>query len=118
MGKRDEKYQLEWLVEADEAFFEIAFPEGEKAKPGRGSEQKKKVLAIASTERLPPNKHKKERPKTQCKFVSFKTLKDLKTSTIETKLAEKTSPNFDLITDKADAYNYAFLDYKSHQVVE
>lgn len=118
MGKRDEKYQLEGLVEADEAFFEIAFPEGEKTKPGRGSEQKKEVLVIASTERLPPDKHKKGRPKTRCKFISFKTLKDLKTATIETKLAEKTSPNSDLITDKADAYNYAFLDYKSHQVVE
>ncbi|MFT4678433.1 MAG: hypothetical protein ACI9RU_001024 [Litorivivens sp.] len=118
MGKRDEKYQLEGLVEADEAFFEIAFPEGEETKPGRGSEQKKEVLVIASTERLPPDKHKKRRPKTRCKFIIMKTLVDLKTPTIEEKLKEKTSPNSDLITDGADAYNYVFLDYNSHQVAE
>jgi hypothetical protein len=106
------------LVEADEAFFEIAFPEGEETKPGRGSEQKKEVLVIASTERLPPDKHKKRRPKTRCKFIIMKTLVDLKTPTIEEKLKEKTSPNSDLITDGADAYNYVFLDYNSHQVAE
>ncbi|MFT4679552.1 MAG: hypothetical protein ACI84C_001106 [Flavobacteriales bacterium] len=41
MGRRDEKFQLEGLVEADEAFFEIAFPEGKETKRGRGSEKKK-----------------------------------------------------------------------------
>jgi DNA-directed RNA polymerase subunit RPC12/RpoP len=118
MGKRDEKYQLEGLVEADESFFEVAFPEGKETKPGRGSKQKEEVLAIASTELLPPARHKKGRPRTRCKFINMKTLVDLKTPTIEEKLEEKTSPNSDLITDDADGYNYAFLDYKSHTIVE
>ncbi|MFT5183651.1 MAG: hypothetical protein ACI84C_000777 [Flavobacteriales bacterium] len=48
----------------------------------------------------------------------MKTLVDLKTPTIEEKLKEKTSPNSDLITDNADGYNYAFLDYKSHTIFE
>jgi hypothetical protein len=118
MGQRDEKYTLEGLVEADEGFFEISFPEGLPTKSGRGNESKQAVLVMASTEEIPSGKHKKNRPKSRCKFIGMKSLTNLKTATIEKELESKIEASSTLKTDGADAYNHALVNFKEHVTVE
>ncbi|OAV63879.1 hypothetical protein Barb6XT_03013 [Bacteroidales bacterium Barb6XT] len=52
MGKRDDTYELQRIIELDEGFFSAETAEQEKEKPlkrGRGSQKKSKVLVMAES---------------------------------------------------------------------
>jgi DNA-directed RNA polymerase subunit RPC12/RpoP len=118
MGQRDMEYTLEGQVEADEAFFEIAYPANAPTKAGRGSEAKQTVLVMASTREIEPEKWKKGRPRSSCGYVKMHTIENLRTKTIESKLHQHVGRLSKLITDGADAYNMTIADYLDHIVVE
>ena len=63
MGARDDKYELDGVVELDDAFFKTHSdkPKNDKTKPGRGSEKQSTVLVMAKVvpKRGRPKKHKK-----------------------------------------------------------
>lgn len=93
MGKRDEKYKLEGVIELDEGFFSTEMEEDEKDKPlkrGRGSQKKTKVLvAVEST----PSDVKKTKGKPRkVGHLKMFVINDLKAKTIDP-LVEKNIDN-------------------------
>jgi len=118
MGKRDDEHYLEGRVEIDEAFFEIAYPKDQPTKPGRGAKGKREVLVLSSVEPLSPEKQKKGKPKTKCKYIAMKALPDLKTRTIEEAIGRKVKQTSNIMTDEASAYNFLHLDYRNHEKVK
>ena len=71
MGSRDDKYELDWVVELDDTFFKTHSDNKKKDKPkrGRGSEQQGKVLVMAKVD------PKRGRPKKNKKSSAFRFVK-------------------------------------------
>lgn len=76
MGKRDNLYKLEGMVEFDEGYFEQNIPRGTKLKRGKGSQQLKNVAVIAESTPLEDiHTGKKTR---QCRYFKMKVLESHK----------------------------------------
>lgn len=110
MGVRDQKYQLEKVVELDEGFFESVDTEmdedkkGEKRKRGRGSQKQSKVLVMASTIH-PSSKPGKNQKPTSLRFVKMVVVDDLQAKTIEHEVKSSIETNSILITDNYRSYS-------------
>ena len=72
MGKRDEKYILEGIVELDEWCFEIADSNEKNLKRGRGSQSKRNVAVMA--ESTPLENLKTGKNSSHFRYAKMKTL--------------------------------------------
>ena len=91
MGKRDNKYQLDQIIELDEGFFKAPLTdtpkdnnEDETPKRGRGSQSQAKVLVMVSF-RVSMDKNKnldKYQKPTQLKYIKMLVIDDLRANTI------------------------------------
>lgn len=105
MGKRDEKYKLEGVIELDEGFFSTEMEEDEKDKPlkrGRGSQKKTKVLvAVEST----PSDVKKTRGKPRkVGHLKMFVINDLKATTIDPLVEKNIDSKATIDSDNSTSY--------------
>ena len=104
MGKRDDLYLLNGMVEYDEAYVEKATKRmvQDRLKRGKGS-QKQAIVAVASesTPLEDPLSGKKGR---HCGFFKLKVLGDVTRESVEVFVKESIDPKSGLFTDKNPAY--------------
>lgn len=115
MGKRDEQYTLDGIVEFDEGFFsnseilkENEFTnQKEELKRGKGSQKKSAIAVLHSTSKVELNlksksKHKSDR---KPKFLKMYQLAFVNSKEISQTIKKSISKKAELITDKAKYYN-------------
>lgn len=121
MGKSDDQYLLEGMVELDEGFFETAYtPEedpvsGERKplKRGRGSQRQAKVVVMTSTEKVPKVKQRRYGPKTRLKYVRMRVVDMLDAGTLDRTVSWHINANSTVITDQYKSYkNIKYLIYQ------
>lgn len=107
MGNRDSKYELEGIVEADDAFFESYTEEDnneDQQKRGRGSSKQSKVLVMAKV--VPkvgrPKKHKKP---SAFRFVKMIVIEDSSSVSINCKVIGSISEKAFVKTDGWRGFN-------------
>lgn len=104
MGKRDDMYMLQGMVEYDEAYVEKATSEElqKHLKRGKGS-QRQAIVAVAaeSTPLEDPDTGKRSR---YCGFFKMKVLKGVTAETVEQFVEESICTETVLFTDKNQAY--------------
>lgn len=105
MGKRDDRYTLEGMIEMDEGYFTIEASENEHKtqKSGRGSKTKSNVMVMAESTILEdPDTGNVER---QCRYFKAKVLEDHKADgadeTLESAIAKEQTIVF---TDQSTSY--------------
>jgi len=102
MGNRDALYTLEGMIEFDEAYFEIATPDGIKLKRGKGSQKQQNVAVIA--ESTPLEDLTTGKKSSSCRFYKMKALTSHKTASINEVIAENIEETSIVFTDKANTY--------------
>lgn len=117
MGKRDDEYKLEDMVEYDEAYITKATA-AEKKKSlnrGRGTQQKSTVAVMAESTILEDPKTKKLSK--SCRYFKMKKIEDLKAKTAEKLI--KDFINKDAVLQTDDSTTYAkFEDFVDVHVTE
>lgn len=121
MGKRDEGYQLDSVVEMDEGFFETARRKKtskgpkktpERLKRGRGSQRQAKVLVMAESENVErPKKGQKSR---KCGYFKMIVLPDLKAQTIKKEVQKSVKSSACVQTDGFNGYHKIAQCVKQH----
>jgi hypothetical protein len=110
MGSRDNKYQLDKIVELDEGFFESVDTEkddDEKSNPkkrGRGSQKQTMVMVMASTVHV-FDKIKKFNKPTKFRFVRMLVVDNLKGKTVGEKVLENIKYDTVVKTDNYSSYS-------------
>lgn len=110
MGLRDQKYQLDKVVELDEGFFESVDTEADednknnKPKRGRGSQKQSKVLVMASTIHSSSKPGKYQKP-TSFRFVKMVVVPDLKGKTIGHEVETSIDSDSIVVTDSYRSYS-------------
>jgi hypothetical protein len=110
MGSRDSKYQLDKIVELDEAFFESVDTEkdeDEKSTPkkrGRGSQKPTTVMVMASTVH-DFGKTKKFNKPTKFRYVRMLVVENLKGQTVGEKVSENIKYDSVVKTDNYRSYS-------------
>jgi hypothetical protein len=105
MGKRDDIYSLEDMIEYDEAFVGKAVNSKTKAKlkRGRGSQKQAKVAVMAeSTVLEDPESGKLDK---SCRYFKMKKIKNLKAKTAQTLIKEFIEKGSVLQTDKSTTFS-------------
>lgn len=92
MAERNGRYKLQGEVEIDEAFFGGCLPGGKR---GKGSENKQKVLVMASVNEVI------DAPL----YVHFEVVDDLKGETLKREIVEHIEKGSNLVTDGYTGYN-------------
>lgn len=100
MGKRDDLYFLEDMVEFDEGCFEIAMRQN--LKRGRGSERQCNVAVMA--ESTPLEDIETNKKSSSCRYFKMKALKSYKSEEINDVVKNAISENSILFTDKSTSY--------------
>ncbi len=72
MGQRDDRYDLEGMVEFDEAHFSVPVKKGTKLKRGKGSQRRESVAVMA--ESTPLEDPQTDKKSSQCRFFKMKVL--------------------------------------------
>lgn len=117
MGKRDNRYSLDGMIELDEGYFEKAKPLVTKLKRGRGSQSKINVAVMAESTELEDVHTGKT--SSHFRYAKMKVLESHKADEINKTAADNITKNSVLITDKSTSYedfaNYfdTHLSYKS-----
>src|SRR5664280_1284285 len=110
MGSRDSKYQLDKIVELDEAFFEsvdIEKDEDEKSAPkkrGRGSQKQTTVMVMASTLHDFGKIMKFNKP-TNFRYVRILVVDKIKSQTVVEKVSENIKYDSVVKTDNYRSYS-------------
>ncbi len=110
MGLRDQRYQLDKVVELDEGFFESVDTEkdkdkkDDKPKRGRGSQKQSKVLVMASTIH-PSRKSGKHQKPTSFRFVKMLVINDLRAKTIEGEVDKSIDSDSIVVSDNYPSYS-------------
>jgi hypothetical protein len=107
MGKRDEQYHLEGMLELDEGFFTTETEESEKDKPlkrGRGSQRKTKVLVMAESAPVEGETTKKGKPR-KVEHLKMAVIDDLKAGTITPVVEKSVSLDSSIDSDDSTSYN-------------
>ena len=110
MGSRDSRYQLDKIVELDEAFFESVDTEKDNEekfiprKRGRGSQKQSTVMVMASTVH-DFGKTKKFNKPTKFRFVRMLVVDNLKGQTVGEKVAENIKYDTVVKTDNYSSYS-------------
>lgn len=105
MGKRDERYKLEDMVEYDEAFVgkSTKAKVRSKLKRGRGSQKQSKVAVMAESTVLEyPESGKLDK---SCRYFKMKKIKNLEAKTAQTLIKEYIDSNSVLQTDKSTTFS-------------
>jgi hypothetical protein len=116
MGKRDNRYQLDQIIELDEGFFRAPDTDAteeeknENQKRGRGSQSQAKVLVMVSSKvsmDKSKNLEKYAKP-TQLKYIKMLMIDDLKGSTISEKV--KANISHDSVVKSDDFRSYSKIN--------
>lgn len=105
MGKRDDRYRLEDMVEYDEAFVgkSTKAQVRSKLKRGRGTQKQSKVAVMAeSTVLEDPESGKFDK---SCRYFKMKKIKNLEAKTAQTLIKEYIDSNSVLQTDKSTTFS-------------
>lgn len=105
MGKRDDRYRLEDMVEYDEAFVGKSTKAKirSKLKRGRGTQKQSKVAVMAeSTVLEDPESGKLDK---SCRYFKMKKIKNLEARTAQTLIKEYIDSNSVLQTDKSTTFS-------------
>ncbi len=102
MGNRDALYTLEGMIEFDEAYFEIATPDGIKLKRGKGSQKQQNVAIIA--ESIPLENIETSKRSSACRYYKMKALTSHKTDSINEIISENIAETSIVFSDKATTY--------------
>jgi hypothetical protein len=112
MGKRDEKYILEGIVELDEGYFEIATSNEKNLKRGRGSQSKRNVAVMA--ESTPLENLKTGKSSSHFRYAKMKVLNSHKSNEINDLAADSIEKNAVIITDKSTSYEDFSQLFETH----
>lgn len=104
MGKRDDMYGLEGMIEFDEGYFEIATPEAQKQqlKRGRGSQRQSNVAVVAESTKL-ENIENGEKD-SQVRYVKMKVLENHKKDGINQLVSDILDKKSIVFSDKSNSY--------------
>jgi len=102
MGKRDDLYSLEGMVEFDEAYFEQATAESIKLKRGKGSQKQQNVAVIA--ESVPLEDIETGKKSKQCRYFKMKVLNSHKADAINKCITENLDETTIVFSDKSKSY--------------
>lgn len=102
MGNRDALYDLEDMVEFDEAYFSIATPEGIELKRGKGSQRKKNVAVMAEStivENIETGTVSR-----QCRYFKMKVLDSHNSDSINQMIENNIDEKSFVFSDKSTSY--------------
>lgn len=104
MGKRDDKYTLEDMVEFDEAYFEVEVPEKVKTelKRGKGSQRQQNVAVMAEStilEDLESGKISKH-----CRYFKMKVLDTQDSESVDDEVKKSIDEDSVVFSDKSNTY--------------
>ena len=104
MGKRDDMYNLEDMVEFDEGYFTVETTEKDKEnlKRGRGSEQQVNVAVMA--ESTPLEDIETGKKSSSCKYFKMKVLKTHQAQEINEVIKDNIAEKTILFSDKSTSY--------------
>jgi transposase-like protein len=117
MGKRDDRYTLEGMLEMDEGYFTVESSELQKSKGkrGRGAAGKSNVAIMAeSTPLEDPQTRETSR---QCRYFKAKVLDDHLSETIDQTLKESIDEKSIVFSDKSTSY-IDIADYVEMHITE
>lgn len=111
MGKRDDKYKLDGVIELDEGFFTVEVADDDKGEPlkrGRGSQRKCKVLVMTESEPVDNSGEgeaasKASKPR-KVGHIKMKVIEDLKAETLNSQVEKNITPESKLTTDDSTSY--------------
>jgi hypothetical protein len=102
MGKRDDLYTLEGMIEIDEAYFETATAEGTKLKRGRGSQKQRNVVVFA--ESTPLEDIYTGKKSKHCRYFKMKVLSDQTSGQINNAVQNNIDECSIVFSDKSTSY--------------
>jgi len=111
MGERDDKHQLEGLIEVDEAMVTVHPGDQAKTKRGRGSEGKSIVLVLAQTKYV---KNKKNEEVKVCQYVKMKCVNSFSAVDLQTEMVMSIKEESKIQTDGNPSYNGCEMFFKKH----
>jgi hypothetical protein len=106
MGQRDERYQLEGIIELDEGFFSTEMEEEEKDKPkkrGRGSQSKSKVLVMAESTPIEEGEQGKGKTR-KVNHIKMFVIENLKAETIDRHIKSNIAGSAVIDSDNSTSY--------------
>lgn len=117
MGKRDNLYKLEDMVEFDEGYFEIATKEKDKKKlkRGRGSQRQSNVAVMA--ESTPLENPKTGKKSSHCRYFKMKVLNTHKKEEVNTTITDSFEDLSIVFSDKSTSY-VDISDYVEMHITE
>tara|TARA_B110000003_G_C16508735_1_gene480294 strand:- start:5 stop:946 length:942 start_codon:yes stop_codon:yes gene_type:complete len=104
MGKRDDLYNLEDMIEFDEGYFSVATKESDKQKlkRGRGSQKQSNVAVMA--ESVPLENPKTGKKSKQCRYFKMKVLDTHKKEEVNTLVSDNFDEASIVFSDKSTSY--------------
>lgn len=102
MGKRDEMYKLEDMVEFDEGYFEKATPENTVLKRGKGSQKQSNVAVMAESTILEDIKTGKQ--SRYCRYFKMNVLDNHQADAINTSVLENINQASIVFSDRSKSY--------------
>jgi hypothetical protein len=102
MGNRDERYQLEGMIELDEGYFEKATPDGIKLKRGKGSAKQQNVVVMAESTFL-EDIETGEKSK-HCRYFKMKVVENHKKDGINKLVKESLDEKTIIFSDQSNSY--------------
>lgn len=102
MGRRDDLYQLEGMIEFDEGYFEKSTPEGTRLKRGKGSQRQQNVAVMA--ESTPFADIEGKTISKQCRYFKMKVVEGHQKGAINQVIAENLDERSIVFTDQSKSY--------------
>jgi len=112
MGKRDDRYTLEGMIELDEGYFEKTTSIHTQLKRGRGSQAKTNVAVMAESTALEDLETGAK--SSQFRYAKMKVLTSHKSSEINDVATKNISRTATLITDKSTSYEEFSKLFETH----
>ena len=110
MGKRDDRYQLNDMVEFDEGFFETEVSEKVRSNLKRGKGSQRQVNVAVTTESVPLEDLETNTKSKSCRYFKMKVLEDHSSDAINKVVRESINGSSIVFTDKSKSY----IDIESH----
>jgi transposase-like protein len=104
MGKRDDRYTLEGMIEMDEAYFSVEASEIEKSKGIRGKGAKGKSNVAIMAESTPLEDLETGEASNHCRYFKAKVLSNHKSEDIDKTIQESIDNKSIVFTDKSTSY--------------
>lgn len=117
MGKREERYTLEGMIEMDEAYFTVETSELAKSKGVRGKGAKGKSNVAIMAESTPLENIETGEVSNQCRYFKAKVLSNHKSNDIEKTVRESIDDKSIVFTDKSTSY-VNIADYVELHITE